>query len=235
MSGSIGPRICIVLARSSCGGLRRAASVALGQRPDLIEIRLDALGNALCRRELEWVGDLALPVIGTLRPSWEGGGYSGSEEERLGILQELADLFDMVDLEFRAARPDTVSALRRSGPRILVSHHDFHATPGWQRLIYLYGAAKAKGGDAVKIATRVRSVSDLVRLLSLHECSKDLVVVPMGKEGRIGRVLAPIFGSLFAYASMNGVPPVAPGMMAIGEVREMLEGLSELAPGEDPW
>lgn len=209
--------------------------MAMAQTPDLMEIRLDALQTGFRREELEWVGNLAIPVIGTLRPAWEGGAYNGREEERLEMIQDLADLFNLIDLELRAASPDIVSALQRSGPRVLISHHDFRATPDWQRLIYLYKSAKSKGGDVVKIATHVSSGADLTRLLSLHKWAKDLVVVPMGKEGRMGRVLAPLFGSQFAYASMDGAPAVAPGMMAISEMREMFKALSELSPGEGRW
>jgi 3-dehydroquinate dehydratase-1 len=234
LRGSSRPSICLVLARSSCEALRQAASIATGQGPDLIEIRLDALGTVR-RDELEWVRDLAVPVIGTLRPSWEGGAYRGGEEERLGMLQELADLFDFVDLELRAADPGIVPALKQHGPRLLISHHDFRATPDWQRLTYLYKTGKERGGDVVKIATRVRSKGDLMRLLSLHTWAMDLVIVPMGKEARIGRVLAPVFGSLFTYASMDGVPAVAPGMMTISEMREVYRGLAGLIPGENRW
>ncbi len=235
MRGNSGPDMCLVLARSSHDGLRRAASNAMAQGPDLVEIRLDALRTGFQRRQLEWVGHLALPVIGTLRPSWEGGAFRGGNEERLGILQELADLFDFVDLELRAATPETIASLKRSGPRVIVSHHDFHRTPDWQRLTHLYRKGKARGGDVVKIATQVRSKSDLIRLLSLHRFARDLVVVPMGEEGRIGRILAPLFGSLFAYAGLDGAPAVAPGMLTISEMRRIYGELAGLSPGEGRW
>ena len=129
------PKICLVLARPTCEGLRRTAAAAMRKSPDLIEIRLDALRNPFGSEDLSWITDLGVPVIGTLRPSWEGGAFDRSEEERLGLLGEVAGLFSYVDLELKVASPDLVKDLQRSGPRLLISHHDFRATPDWQRLI----------------------------------------------------------------------------------------------------
>ena len=46
---------------------------------DLVELRLDSV------RDLDVEGALAgrrTPVVATCRPTWEGGGFAGSEEER---------------------------------------------------------------------------------------------------------------------------------------------------------
>ena len=45
------------------------------------------------------------PVIVTCRPTWEGGRFDGSEEERRGLLVQAARLgAEFVDVEWRADR-----------------------------------------------------------------------------------------------------------------------------------
>ena len=65
--------------------LRAARDAAVA---DMVELRLDGV------RDLDVAGALAncsRPVLATCRPEWEGGRFTGSEEERHRILSQALD------------------------------------------------------------------------------------------------------------------------------------------------
>ena len=118
------PLVCVTVTGRTMEEIRRARdSVA---QADIVEIRLDhvdrpdALGAVEGRRR---------PVIVTCRASWEGGSFSGSEEEREQLLTDAqAAGAEYVDVE---ARAEFVPAMvrRRRGRGIVLSMHDFERVP----------------------------------------------------------------------------------------------------------
>jgi 3-dehydroquinate dehydratase len=58
------------------------------QRADMVELRLDGVADVDVAQALH---GRRHPVIVTCRPTWEGGSFTGSEEERIGILAEALD------------------------------------------------------------------------------------------------------------------------------------------------
>src|SRR4249920_1246610 len=71
-------------------------------RTSMVELRLDGVAD------IDVAGALAgrrTPVIVTCRPTWEGGRFDGSEEERLRILSDAARLgAEFVDIEWSIDR-----------------------------------------------------------------------------------------------------------------------------------
>src|SRR5262245_34090777 len=125
---------------------------------DMVELRLDFV------RDLDVVGALSgrrLPAIATCRPTWEGGRFEGSEEERLRILRQAAELgAEYVDLEGKADR--TFYDACRGRTRIVVSSHDFAGTPS--DLSDRVKAMRTLGGDVVKAAVTASSAADCLAL-----------------------------------------------------------------------
>src|SRR4051812_48941163 len=68
---------------------------------DLVELRLDGV------TDIDVAGALAgrsKPVVVTCRPTWEGGRFDGSEEERRRILESALALgAEYVDIEWKAS------------------------------------------------------------------------------------------------------------------------------------
>ena len=227
MKGSSTPRICATLALTTMERLRLAAKTAISQGADLIEIRLDHLQEIPGPEEIIWCTDLGVPTVVTIRNQSDGGRYNGTETGRLDILCAFAGICHYIDLEFRSATWELVATLRKRGSMVIISHHDFSSTPSLDELVSIISRAKALGGDVYKIAALVNSPDDTLRLLSLPRIISPVVVVPMGRNGRIGRILAPLFGSEFAYAHPEGLPAVAPGMLSIKEMRRVYRYLLE--------
>ncbi len=174
---------------------------------DLVELRVDTV------RDLDLAGALAnrtRPVVVTCRPSWEGGSFRGSEEERHGILRRALELgADWVDLEWLGGF-ETLIAERR-GRGIVLSMHDFESAP--RDLEERYRAMRGTGAEVVKLAVRTRSASDVVRLLRLGRASQPerLVLVGMGQPGVPTRLLPAHFGSCWTYAGEG----IAPGQVSL--------------------
>ena len=88
-------RICETVTASSMTELREARDRATAA--DLVELRLDGVADVDVAGALE---GRTKPVIVTCRPTWEGGAFHGSEQERLRILGEAIRLgAEFVDVE----------------------------------------------------------------------------------------------------------------------------------------
>jgi 3-dehydroquinate dehydratase/shikimate dehydrogenase len=163
---------------------------------DLVELRLDTVSDpgaagALAGRKL--------PVIVTCRPTWEGGRFKGSEEERKRILRDaLARGAEYVDVEWKANFTDLLGA--GAGRRVVLSSHDFTGVPA--DLTERAQAMRATGAEVVKIAVKTSRLSDCLPLLDLGAqiARQGTVLIGMGEHGLATRVLARKFGSLWTYA-----------------------------------
>lgn len=201
-------QLCATVAAETTVELRARRDEA--RDADLVELRLDMV------RELDLEGALAdrtRPVVVTCRPVWEGGQFTGSEEERHGILRRALALgADWVDLEWRGGFETLIA--ERQGKNIVVSMHDFAETPG--DLDDRHRAMRGTGAEVVKLAVRSRSANDVVRLLRLGRASRSerLVLVGMGPAGVPTRLLPAHFGSCWTYAGDG----VAPGQVDVSEM-----------------
>ena len=117
--------IVVTLREPDVASARRQLAM-IGAAAAQVEIRLDDLAGQ------EWAGLIAgsrLPVIATCRPIHLGGGFSGSEDERVAMLRDAAAAgAALIDVELGS----TAEALCKELPagRVLVSHHDFEIGSG---------------------------------------------------------------------------------------------------------
>jgi adenylyltransferase/sulfurtransferase len=208
------------------GSLDELVRLALERsgRADAVELRLDTVARPDLERlrdVRDRLGKLGKPVILTCRSPREGGSFAGDEEERMALLERAIALgFDYVDVEIDAR----ATPLSRSGPtKLILSHHDFDGFPGApERLIE---RALALGADVVKIAARVASLADSLRLAELGEgaraAGKDYAPVPLGPAGASARILAPKLGARFAYAFVGGGAATGPGQVPLEELEDL--------------
>ena len=206
--------------------LKRLAPVAVSQGADLLELRIDHLPSLPRREDIEWCRELGVPVIVTIRKEVDGGLYRGSEEERIACLRDLATECQMVDLEIESATPELVGSLADAGSTVIVSHHDLRETPPEDQLLSKICRSAELGAEVCKLAAMAGSPEDPSRLLSLLRHPYRLVVIPMGRIGSLARLCAPLLGSEFAYATMDGMPAVAPGMWSIGKMRRLYDEIT---------
>jgi len=169
-----------------------------------------------------------LPTIATIRLAAEGGRWTAGESTRLELFMAVLSLVDAVDVELAAG--ETLQALEpaahKAGKLLIVSHHDFEATPSLEVLVDVCRRSAAAGADIVKIAAMVRDDADievLSRLLT-ERPAPNLVVIGMGEKGLATRIAFAGKGSLFTFAA-KGDRTSAPGQIAY---TRMLQLFSEL-------
>jgi len=205
--------ICIPLVSRTEGEIEADMASAVGLA-DVVELRMDYAPAADLRRLLE---KRAGPVIVTNRPAREGGAFTGSEGERLALLQTAVDLgAEYVDVEW-----DCVSRIRRGGrTKLIVSRHDFQRTP--EDLVRLHAEIVHCGADIAKIACLARDLRDNLRIFELLRASKHpTIALCMGELGQISRVLGRKFGNVLTYASLRAGSESAPGQITAADLRDL--------------
>ncbi len=196
----------------------------------VVELRLDLLGYTReeAERAVTLLAGRGVRVIATLRDKREGGEYSGPDEEKLTTLLGLLDNGAwLIDLEYRFPLLDR--ALQEARERVIVSYHDYRWTPAPEVLYSYAGDMIRRGAKVAKIVTMARRLADNWRLLGLNAWRKGRIVAfAMGEKGKLSRILAPLIGAPFTYASLG--EPVAPGQLVL---RELLEAWRILGALQD--
>jgi 3-dehydroquinate dehydratase-1 len=203
----------------------RQAGVALA------ELRIDLFADQTPDAVIETAKRLrGLPLLATIRMAEEGGGWRGGEASRLALFKAVLPYVDGIDVELRAS--DTLAALQEplllTGKTLVVSHHDFSATPGAEQLADIARRAVEARADIVKVAATIVEEDDLNILAGFltSRPAPNLVVIGMGERGLVTRMLFPALGSLFTFAG-KGERASAPGQISY---ERMLSLLSTLYP-----
>jgi 3-dehydroquinate dehydratase type I len=217
-SARVGPGaavICVSIGNRSVD----AAANAL-RDIDFAEIRLDLIQPSL--NELERLFPAGKRIIATCRAG------SLRDTERLPLLLraiELGAAFVDVEKESTVAfRAEVMQAAQSKGCRVIISSHDFEKTPPAKVLLSTIQQSFNQGADYVKIACTVNTAQDnatLLGLLSKPEWQQRLILVGMGPLGRFSRIMAPVLGSPFTFASSGEGTETAPGQPTRKELLEI--------------
>jgi 3-dehydroquinate dehydratase/shikimate dehydrogenase len=199
------PSLCVTVTAPTTAELRKRRDAI--RDADLVELRLDSVSDPDVAGALK---DRRRAVIVTCRPTWEGGAFAGSEEERKHLLNDaLAAGAEYIDIEARAGFDDVIARMR--GKRIVLSAHDFDGMP--DDLDMRVRSLQSQGTEVVKVAVQTRKLSDCARLLDIASRSRadNLVLIGMGDHGLATRALASRFGSKWTYAGgLSDVGQVTP-------------------------
>lgn len=219
---SSGPASCqrvaaVMTGRVSVATAKRAAALGAG----LIELRVDTFAGLEACELAESIEKLkkntGLPILLTIRSDKEGGRARIPEKERAALYEALIPLADLVDIELASSGilKSVVKSAKRAKKRVIVSHHDFEATPREKKLKKIIDSAREAGADIVKIAAMVNSPGDLRRLAGLLVADTGLIVIGMGPMGCPSRVFFPMLGSLLTYCPIT--ESTAPGQLGLRE------------------
>jgi len=193
---------------------------------DLVEVRLDAMDRPEVDRSMHLVH---LPLLFTNRPTWEGGDFSGSEEERLRPLLQAVELrAAYVDLELRAdqsLRQQLLEATRSSPTGLILSWHDFTSTPSTEELTDLIRQMRDGGADVGKIVTTAETNDDVLRVLALLRVAGKIdfpvSAFCMGTVGRISRVATIYLGGEMTYVAASEDQATAPGQLSAARMSQL--------------
>ena len=217
-------KVCVTIAASSPTTMSNELKRALA-KSDYAELRLDFLKPSQIPFCLTLVRKHLKRCIRTLRPTTEGGKFSGNEKERISILKLISEFEPyLLDIEYNTLKKnkELVRYLKSTKTRILVSWHDFIKTPN-ENTLRLMLKKMSRFSDNVKIVTTAKTISDTIRILSLykiHTRNVNLISFAMGDYGRMSRILCTKLGSPYTYVSLG--KPVAPGQFSLKEMKSIL-------------
>lgn len=209
------PRICATIVDNDLSAIK-------GVEPfvELFEVRIDLIGDG-------WPGlvkELKKPWIACNRLADEGGGWKKDEASRLEELLKATELgADIVDIELRTKNLDKVVRLIKKRTKCLLSSHDSAGTPPLDSLKRIVERQLTAGADICKVVTTANSFNDnltVLQLITLYP-KEEVVSFAMGPLGCISRVLCPLVGGYFTYASIEKGKESASGQITVKDLRRL--------------
>ena len=209
------PRICAAIVNSELKAIEKIEPLV-----DLFEVRIDLIGDG-------WrgvAGRLRKPWIACNRSAAEGGDWRGGEAERIKELLSALELgASIIDIELGTPGVEKVVREVKGRADCLLSYHDLKGTPPLDKMQKIIKNQLAAGADICKVVTTTRNFKDNLATLQLIKDFPEIKVVSfaMGMEGQFSRVLCPLVGGYFTYASIEEGKESAAGQITVKDLREI--------------
>lgn len=195
---------------------------------DVVEIRLDLMAQPEVANCITCLPDI--PLLFTNRPLWEGGKYSGTEKDRITVLQDaIAADVAYIDIELDTdtkLRNEVILAAKDRQTAVIVSNHNFTETPTTQVLEDTLQHMMDSGADIGKIVTTAQEPTDVIRVLSLLQLSHanqfQLSAFCMGAVGRISRLATLYLGGCMSYVAVDDLSATAPGQFTTEQFHSLI-------------
>ncbi len=189
---------------------------------DLIEVRLDCLETS--RKLSDLVKSTKIPLIATNKPLSAKGYFSGTETERQQTLLNAAkNDFEYVDVDLSNPKhKETIDKSKLLGAKLIVSYHKFDGALSVSEMGKVLEEEIASGASVCKIIITAKQIEDNLEALnfvSAMSSKAKLVCFCMGEYGKVSRLLSPLFGAFFTFASLEQGSETASGQMSISEMR----------------
>jgi 3-dehydroquinate dehydratase-1 len=221
----LGGRPAVVAA----GGETDLEALATAGAADLLELRADLFEEPTPPRALAAIDRLRAarrPIVFTVRAGSEGG-RGMPDGLRAELYRVALPVVDAIDLEIASSElaAEVIPAARAAGRTVLLSAHDFAATPSRDALVALVARARGLGADLPKLATHAATLDDLRTLLevTLATGADGVVTLGMGPLGPLSRLVLPAAGSLLTYGAAGR--GTAPGQLPVAELAALVERL----------
>ncbi|KKP36948.1 MAG: 3-dehydroquinate dehydratase [Candidatus Roizmanbacteria bacterium GW2011_GWA2_32_13] len=117
------------------------------------------------------------------------------------ILKALNLGFDFIDIDLSLIKDFNLPKKIKSN--IIISFHDFKKTPDVNKLEEILNKIREFKQEIIKIATMVNNkqdVGNLFKTLLNKKVDEKIIIVGMGKKGRVTRIFGPLFGSFLTFA-----------------------------------
>jgi len=215
------PRLCATITSNNPRAIKEIEPLV-----DLFEVRIDLIGD-------DWqeiIGHLGKPWIACNRSAAEGGKWEGNEARRIERLLQATELgAEIIDIELRTKNLKKIVELIKRRAKCLLSFHDLEKTPPFDTMKQIIQEQSKAGADICKIVTTARSFEDNLSALQLipEFPNLKLVVFTMGPLGIVSRLLCPLAGGDFTYASVARGEESAPGQITVKELTRLYGMLTE--------
>lgn len=211
------PKICTVIVDNKVETVRGVEPLA-----DLLEVRIDLIG----RGWQELARQLRKPWIACNRTAEEGGSWKGSEAKRIEELIKAIDLgASIIDIELSTRDLKQTIELVKKRAKCLLSFHELEGTPPLDELKEIVQRQLEAGADVCKVVTMAQRFEDNLAVLQLimEFPQTKIVSFAMGPSGSISRILCPLVGGYFTYASIGEGRESASGQITVGDLRKIYE------------
>jgi 3-dehydroquinate dehydratase type I len=218
----VSARICVsIIPKDMTEALNLIAKAEKAQA-DFVEVRMD------CLEETRNLSDLPkstkLPLIATNKLQSERGFFAGTELERQQTLLNAAkNSFQYVDVDFSSQRcAETINRLKETGAETIASYHKFDGILTASAMEKILDQQIASGAAICKIVLTANQIDDnlpILNFVSFASTKAKLVCFSMGEQGKISRLLSPLFGAYFTFASLGQGSQTAAGQMSISEMK----------------
>jgi 3-dehydroquinate dehydratase/shikimate dehydrogenase len=224
--------ICVSLMEKTISEITASADKCRSLGADIIEIRLDHFKEEPSFSTLEKLSKLneitGLPLILTIRPTWEGGNFEEDEGQRLEILKgAIKTGFNYIDLEMKMdgkKRDTLIASAKKSGVKTIVSYHNLKGTPSWKEIFNQIKECADTGADIAKVVYYNKSLGDALNVLKAGSAAKNIdhnfTAMGMGPYGHITRILAPAIGCEIVYASLEEGKETSEGQIDVMTLKE---------------
>jgi len=205
--------ICVCLAEKNIDDF-----LSVVNQFELAEIRMDL--TSLSDSDIQLLFSQPTALIATFRPE------KIPEAQRARKLQlAIESGASYVDIEIENDEPfnnKIIASAKKHNCKIIISYHNFNATPTSEELNQIINQAFKQGADIAKIACMVNDKADNVRLLSLYDNKKPVVALGMGELGKITRIASLYLGAPFTMVSANTSRSTAPGQIDYKTLKELM-------------
>jgi len=215
-------RICVsILPKNNVEALSLIERAEKAQA-NLIEVRLDCFEAS--RNLSELVKSTKIPLIATNKLSNEKGFFVGTEMERQQTLLNAAkNGFEYVDVDLSSLKhKETIGKLKQLGAKSIVSYHKFDGALSVCEMERVLEQEIAVGAVVCKIVTTAKKIEDnlsVLNFVSSMSSKAKLVCFCMGEQGKVSRLLSPMFGAFFTFASLEQDSETAAGQMTLKEMK----------------
>jgi 3-dehydroquinate dehydratase-1 len=201
---------------------------------DFAEVRIDAMNVTI--EDMERIFSKPLMLIATFMPADPAvmpDKVVDTDTRLKYLIAAIEAGAKYVDIEIEsdsAYRREIIKKAKQKDCKVIISFHDFYSTPEQKKLEEITELCFSEGADIAKIACRVTSERDSLRLLGLlnnYDYQGRTVVIGMGNKGRITRVAAPLLGCPFTFASISKGKETAEGQIEKDTMEQMMRLLTD--------
>lgn len=215
-------RICVsILPKNDLEAINLIEKAETAQA-DFIEVRLDSFETS--RKLSDLSAHTRTPLIATNKLIIEKGRFQGTEAERQKTLLDAAESgFEYIDVDLSNPKlQDTIKSLKELGAKPIVSFHKFDGALTVPEMNAILEKQLASGASVCKIISTAKQVQDnltALNFISENAGKTKLVCFCMGEQGKVSRLLSPVFGAFFTFASLEEGSETAPGQISIREMK----------------
>ncbi|MFC2059861.1 type I 3-dehydroquinate dehydratase [Chloroflexota bacterium] len=214
------PRICAAIVNKDLEAIR-----AIEPFTELFEVRIDLIGHGW----QELASQLNKPWIACNRRADEGGKCQEDDARRIEELLQAIDLgADIIDIELRTRNLEEAVQEIKNRAKCLLSFHELEGTPPLNTLREIVDRQVTAGADICKVITTAKQFEDNLTVLQLiaEYPQTKIISFAMGPTGLISRVLCPLSGGDFTYASIEKGKESASGQITVRDLRRLYEIMS---------